>query len=286
MIRAQRISTAVFILLFLTVTSACNSANTRITSGEQLAQANDFQRVVYDTTLFNIVSFQRVSSSSNTVTVFIEGDGLAWKNRRRVSANPTPQNPVALKLALTDPSRNIIYLARPCQFLNIENERNCEPQYWTSRRAAREVVQSYHAVLNEISDDRQERKIRLVGYSGGASIATILAAERQDIIDLRTVAGNLDIEAFTNHHQVTPLHGSINPVDMAEQLVSVPQLHLYSMDDKVIVPAVIQSYVAQLKAYDSELRCLTIKPVNGVTHQTGWEQRWQDLSKLETKCKP
>jgi hypothetical protein len=35
----------------------------------------------------------------NSLRVYIEGDGFAWKSRTQPSGNPTPHNPVALKLA-------------------------------------------------------------------------------------------------------------------------------------------------------------------------------------------
>jgi len=41
-----------------------------------------------------------------TLRVYIEGDGFAWINRFRISPDPTPRNPVALKLAATDPASN------------------------------------------------------------------------------------------------------------------------------------------------------------------------------------
>ena len=284
MIRAQRIRSLIFVLLLLTGLPACNSMNMRIASAEQLAQANEFKKATYSTALFNIVSFQRVKHTEKTITVFIEGDGLAWSTKRRISANPTPNNPVALKLAVADRSGNIVYLARPCQYIDINTEPNCQPEYWTSKRASKAVVQSLSNALDQIKQKYKTYKIRLVGYSGGATIAAILAAQREDVLDLRTIAGNLDIETFANYHKVTPLYGSINPVDYAEELIAVPQLHFYSLKDSVIVPDIIESYVSALKKYDAQLHCVALQPISGATHETGWFEQWQTLSTQTTAC--
>ena len=36
--------------------------------------------------------------------IYIEGDGLSWRSRRRVSQDPTPTRPTGLMLAAADPS--------------------------------------------------------------------------------------------------------------------------------------------------------------------------------------
>ena len=53
-------------------------------------------------TLFTL-SQRRPASDRSLQVIYIEGDGLAWLDRTTVSANPTPQQPVALRLALADP---------------------------------------------------------------------------------------------------------------------------------------------------------------------------------------
>lgn len=41
-------------------------------------------------------------------------------------------------------------------------------------------------------------QVILVGFSGGGGAAALLAAMRQDVTFLGTVAGNLDIDAWAN----------------------------------------------------------------------------------------
>lgn len=51
-----------------------------------------------------------ISGAVNTLTIHIEGDGLAWINSSTPSSDPTPTNPLALRLALLDTAPSV-YLA-------------------------------------------------------------------------------------------------------------------------------------------------------------------------------
>ena len=228
------------------------------------------------TQYFQLVTFQRISQPGADVTVYIEGDGLAWLSRTRPSSNPTPANPLALKLASLDEARNVLYLARPCQFIEISRDSNCRTEYWTNERIAPEVLASMNAAISKVKAARGLRDIRLVGYSGGGSVATILAAQRDDVIDLRTLAGNLDIQAFTTHHDISPLTGSMNPVAFAEKLISVPQMHFVGLQDEVIPPRLFLRYKRALAVYDPDLHCLGLTELPGVSHDKGWETIWQE----------
>ena len=62
------------------------------------------------------------------IRFYIEGDG-----------NPNPSVPVALRLAERDEHQNVIYLTRPCQY--IENELCENESIYTNARFHREIVQ-------------------------------------------------------------------------------------------------------------------------------------------------
>ena len=253
-------------------------------SAEFLATGHGFEKSILQTSLFKIVSYQSITSANTVATFYIEGDGLAWSNRTRISPNPTPKNPLALRLALIDPSENVIYLARPCQYVDLSLEKQCHSDYWTSKRLAPEVIDSMNEAITIVKQRARINKIRLVGYSGGGAVAAILAAKRDDVLDFRTVAGNLDIDLFARQHQVTPLSGSMNPVDFAKALSSIPQLHFIAEKDDIITHSITESYINQLKKYDMDLRCVKIQKVINATHTKGWESAWQRVVDNIVEC--
>ena len=118
-----------------------------------------------------------------------------------------------MKLAVIDSSPNVLYIARPCQYVPREENPNCQTDYWTFKRYAPEVLESINEVIEMYIKNNQLRGVRLVEYSGGGTLAAILAATRNDVIDLRTVAGNLDIDYFAQLHKASPLTGSLNRID-------------------------------------------------------------------------
>lgn len=202
--------------------------------------------------------------------VYIEGDGLAWRTRRQLSAHPTPVNPVALRLMLVDPSPDKLYIARPCQFVQTAF---CQSRYWSMDRYHEDVVSAVASVLSQFKQARGYAQVELVGYSGGAAVALLLAALRDDVLSVRTVSGNLDHAEFCRLHHVTPLSGSLNPVDYAASLQLIPQLHFIGGQDSVVPIEIFNSYVScfadphQVKAH----------VVSGVGHRDGWLEQWVDL---------
>lgn len=83
--------------------------------------------------------------------VYIEGDGLAWRARRHLSAHPTPVNPLALRLMLVDPSPDKLYIAHPCQF--VQND-YCHPRFWPMDRYHQDIVTAVAAVLSQFKRSR------------------------------------------------------------------------------------------------------------------------------------
>jgi len=124
----------------------------------------------------------------------------------------------------------------------------------------------------------------LVGYSGGGTLAAILAATRSDVMDLRTVAGNLDISEFIRVHNASPLSGSLNPVDYVNRLKDIPQFHFIGADDDIVPAEVVSSYIREVERVDSGLRCIYTQSFPGVSHTDGWESVWKQNLKREISC--
>jgi pimeloyl-ACP methyl ester carboxylesterase len=212
--------------------------------------------------------------------VYIEGDGLAWVSKTRPSLNPTPIDPYGLRLAMADGYAERVYLARPCQYSGWDSQGLCPTKYWTTHRYAAEVVQAYTDALNQLKAQRGWASIELVGYSGGGAMALLVARGRNDIAAIRSVAGNLDIDAHSRLHEVDLMPYSLNPANYASDLASIPQNHFVGRAD-LIVPAVIARSYAR-KAGRSE--CIQIDEQGGVTHGKGWIDIWPRLLQKPFSC--
>lgn len=229
---------------------------------------------------FNLMAWERMHVKRAPATVYIEGDGLAWTSPRRVSLDPTPKNPVALHLAAMDRASNVAWLARPCQYTGAGPANNCESKYWTDSRFAPEVVSSYHAALDNMKRLYGLTGFHLVGYSGGAAVAALVAAQRDDILSFRSVAGNLDHETWTELHGVSPLTDSLNPVTVAPELTHLPQHHFIGGQDEIVPPAVFHSWAQAAGKTD----CLKYSFIMENEHEAGWVDKWPELLTRPIEC--
>lgn len=227
---------------------------------------------------FNLLSYARITDPDAPLRVYIEGDGLAFWGTRP-SPNPTPTNPVALKLASLDTSPNIIWLARPCQYEGFVSPA-CTKDYWTQKRFAPEVINTYQDVLDFLKVEYKISSFDLVGFSGGGAVAALLTAQRKDVISLRTIAGNLDHDTINLRHHVPLMPDSLNPKNYALQTAHTPQIHFIGGEDTVVTPDVVKSF----KDAAGNTSCMTSVLVPGVSHEKGWEDVWPQLLTQLPKC--
>ncbi len=242
------------------------------------AQKVGFHKVVWHTKPFFVVSWIKITQNNTKLplVIYIEGDGYAWRNRYQASSNPTPKNPISLKLAIRDKGKQILYLARPCQYLSATQLQDCDVKYWTSHRLSKEVVNSLNEVIDQLLAQINPTEIGLIGYSGGGAIAALIAEKRKDIDWFITLAGNLDHQTWTQVHHVTPLNGSLNALDIAYKIKDIPQQHWLGTKDQVIPLTVIQSYLKQAQHPE------WLKQVKGYDHHCCWEDHWPNLLCKET----
>jgi pimeloyl-ACP methyl ester carboxylesterase len=200
---------------------------------------------------------------------------MAWLTRRQVSPDPTPINPLGLKLALQHPDTAAVYLARPCQF---GSNRNCKKRFWAAARFSPEVINAFSQALDQLKHRFANEQFQLIGYSGGGAIAALVAAKRMDVVRLVTVAGNLDHTAWTELHHVSPLKDSLNPADFHNQLQHISELHFVGGQDKIVPLSVVSSYVDRFPL-DARPR---VKLVKNATHKSLWEPLWRELYLINT----
>ncbi|WP_417583822.1 alpha/beta hydrolase family protein [Nitrincola sp.] len=229
-----RLVVTILLSLVLAACSGIPSVQERQTHADELASAHGWQALRLPAGDFNLMAYlPKVNADETLLTLYLEGDGFAWVSRSQPSSDPTPRDPLALRLALAQASGNAVYLARPCQYINAANE-GCNPRYWTEARFAAEVIDATNIAIDTLKQHYNTSELVLVGYSGGGAIAALVAARRTDVVRLVTVAGNLDHRAWTAHHRVAPLRASLNPADVAASLVDLPQTHYVGGLDRVI----------------------------------------------------
>ena len=238
-----------------------------------------------DTGDFILRAYERMHEKGAPVTIYIEGDGTA--NREALiegTIDPTPENPVALHLAAIDKSKNLAYLARPCQFEHathynhsVNHKEECSKEFWGDKRFAADVITNYNAAIDNIIRQYSTDGVHLIGYDGGGAIAAMLAAKRDDVLSLRTVAGNLDHDAQSVYLGLPPMAGSLNAVDFAEDLRDVPQHHFIGGQDESIKPAVLHSYLNAL----GNTPCVEYTMIQEAEHERGWVENWPELLKAD-----
>ena len=211
------------------------------------------------------------------LTVYIEGDGFAWRNASQPSDNPTPTAPVAWQLALqhagTAKGDKVAYLARPCQYVDAADWGTCKETYWTDARFAEEVIRSMDTALTRLKVGAGVQRLQLVGFSGGGAVAALLAARRNDVAVLVTVAGTLDTQAWTRWHRVPALGMSLNPADSATALQNTVQMHFVGQSDPVMPEQIARAYAARFPKDKQP----SIRMVSDANHTCCWAEKWPAL---------
>lgn len=197
---------------------------------------------------------------TSTLRIYLEGDGKAWASRTQPSSDPSPRDLWWVRLAVSDIQPSV-YLSRPCQFIRSPQ---CTPALWTGRRFAPEVVTSMDKAIDNLKARYGVTHLELIGYSGGGHLALVLAGLRNDVVQVQTVAGNLDPIAWARHHQVSTLEEVTAPGSLT-RLRQLPQRHFVGQTDTIVPPALTRQMVASA-AY----QCVSIITIDA-SHTSGWE---------------
>ena len=257
----------------LLILACCTTRETRLKEAEAIARTGALEPHLWRAGDFAVLGFERSGPKRQVLVVYIEGDGHAWINPWQPSTDPTPTNPVALRLAAVDPARPLIYLARPCQFVAVPD---CQSQLWTSNRLSPAVVEAFQQVIDEARRGADSESIGLVGYSGGGALAALIAERRRDVAWLITVAANLDLAEWVRWHALEPLSGSLDPAARAAAIERLPQAHFAGADDKVVPPTIVKSFLARLPKRPAARLIL----LPGFNHDCCWADAWPRLLEL------
>ena len=265
-----------FVVAFSLILAACAS-QPNVAQLLQATNAKAMQLADIPSHGFVIRTYQRLLDNSAPINVYIEGDGFAYINKLQASSDPTPRQPIGLVLALADNAPNVVYMARPCQY-TLKASSACQVSDWTDKRFSKEMITVVNDALNRVKPANSTQKILLSGYSGGAAIAVLIAARRNDIASLRTVAGNLNHNAVNQLHHVSLMPQSLNAIDVINQIRQIPQVHFVGGQDKIIPPFIAQQFAQQVGA------CANVIIVKEATHTDGWQEEWPGLVKIKPSC--
>ena len=204
-----------------------------------------------------------------TLNVYIEGDGRPWHTRTSVAWDPTPKIAHMLALMAIDEAP-AIYLGRPCYFTLADPQ--CEPIWWTHKRYSEQVIRSMNRVLDQ--NARNVDTIRLIGHSGGGALAMLMAAQRNDVEAVITLAGNIDIVRWTHLHKYSPLVGSLNPADYPLP-TTIRQFHFVGSEDSNTPATLIEAGLHMQPRENIYLN--TVQVIHGVDHLCCWKENWPRL---------
>ena len=257
------------ILTIALLSSGCVSKlspKVRQQTADTVAQSGNLVQQKIATDDFLLTTYQRFDATADNkqMVVYIEGDGMAWISRDQLSNNPTPVQPIALKLASIDTNVNVLYIARPCQYLWPQKMNRCSSRYWSDKRGSEEVISSINQAISIVKQKQNIPSIRLIGYSGGGGIAALIADRRADVNEFVSVSGNLNYKLFTQTHNLSPMNGSIDPITVANQIGSIPQIHYVGADDKIIPKQIALSFSDKVKV------------ISDVSHDN-WPDKWAQI---------
>lgn len=257
---------------FLFTGSACvqsGKAGGARERGEEWARVYGFYPVELKHGDFRLLTLTRQTGAPTTLAVYIEGDGASWPSPFHPPPDPTPLKPVVMGMAAVDPASVVAYFGRPCQYLDRTALAVCASAYWIDRRFAPEVVAVYDEAISRLKERSGARRIRLIGYSGGGVIATLLAMRRDDVDLLVTVAAPLALNDWTTGHGLPPLAGSLDPISQYAGVDLAAGVHFAGSDDKTVPAEIAQRFVA--------LHGGRFSVVDGFDHECCWTRDWQQL---------
>lgn len=266
----------VLLVLFALTLAACHTVPTpdeRRQHADALAVPHGWHAIHIPAGQFGLIAYLPAKPRKNeALTIYLEGDGFAWRTVHQPSADPTPLDPIALRLALAHPQGNAAYLARPCQYAGARTSL-CAEVYWTNQRFAPEVVDAINRAIDALKARFDAQRLNLVGYSGGATVAALAAVTRHDVDRLVTVAGNLDHRSWTTYHRIQPLTGSLNPADAVDALLPLRKWHFAGGRDEIMPPVLVSAFANRFPRGRQSV--VHIEP--DFNHRCCWAENWPRL---------
>ncbi len=259
-LRGAVIFTALFLL-------SCSSDQIRINKAFDLAKKNHYQASIIHTSIFPIQIFYQAHKSKHAI-IYLEGDGLVINKYGEVAMNSTPTDPIALRLACADDRKlTKIVIHRPYHYIK---DPNANSRYWTTARYAPEVIKSIAETIKNCQQQFSFSTMELVAYSGGASVALLLAPHLQNLQRITSFAGNLDHKDWTSYHNTNPLFESLDPLENKKILGEISQIHFLGTNDANTTVDLGLKYKQNINSDR-----VVITPIDGFEHDSDWPSVWK-----------
>ena len=242
----------IFIFLsFIFLFCSCSTLQTK--------PPEDFLYKEIKTDDYVLASWQKFSNNNLPIKIYIEGDGHAYTSNGYPTTDPTPKSYFLRNIVFNDTTANVVYLARPCQYIKNEKNNNID---WTTGRFSQKIVDNMAQAVKQIAEDKE---IILIGYSGGALLCGLIINQyRQElnVIKWVTIAGLLNHTRWTTYFNYIPLKDSLD----LETIPDIEQKHYIGKKDKII------PYQLTLERVD-KANCVIIEDA---THNEGFAGRLED----------
>ncbi len=218
--------------------------------------SSQFEAKQIETGHFSIAVWEKNTiQKGQPLHIYFEGDG-----------NPNPSHKIAFDFAKKDSFSNVIYVARPCQWVN---DKICsqKPQIYKEARFHPEIMKEMQELTEYLIRKHHAPSVTLIGYDGGAVIALNMAS-RVQTDKVITIAGITDILAYNTYHDLPEVDPDDidNPADNLALLEQIPQVHYVGKDDNITPRRLVERFVARMKNPKSAV----VKVVPSTGH-TDWE---------------
>ena len=217
----------------------------------------------------HLMARENKAPNSEVLHVYIDHDGLPWVRPNVVSSDPTPRLALGLELMARDEADRI-YLGRPCYF-GLMGDPDCNSRQWTDSRYSDAVVGSMAAALNSLVEARgASTSVVLIGYSGGGTLAFLMAPRVPSTTAVITIGANLDVAAWTALHHYSALTGSLDPALEPTLPAGIKQVHMLGGRDTVVPPAISRHVTLRQPG-------AVIVDIAEFDHVCCWVDRWPTL---------
>ena len=166
---------------------------------------NFVERKINTSTGIALASYIKDTSSTEPVYIYVEGDGYAFNSMGKATKDPTPKGTFLRELAFGDERRNVVYLARPCQYIM---SKVCSQVDWTSGRYSPRNVKATMEAINQIASGR---RVVLIGFSGGALMSGLVIQNSNIKVNRWiTISGLLNHKKWAAYHKTPSLNKSLS----------------------------------------------------------------------------